>query len=103
MIKLRWIYLLLGMLVMSTVIVNAQDESPVDLVSLEHLMHLTEPVTIDGREMAIVHIYSEYPDYEWVDDADEGISAVDDVARAAVLYLWEFERTGDESLLELAR
>src|SRR5690606_29855375 len=53
--------------------------------------------------MAIVHIYSEYPEYEWVDAAGEGLSAVDDVARAAVVYLWQYERTGDPELLELAR
>lgn len=74
-----------------------------ELVNLDHLLHLTEPVTIDGREMALVHIYSEFPNYGWVDDADEGLSAVDDVARAAVVYLWEYTRTGDESLLEPAR
>jgi hypothetical protein len=73
------------------------------IVNLDHLLHLTEPVTIDGQDMAIVHIYAEYPDYGWVDDADEGISALDDVARAAVVYLWEYERTGDESLLDWAR
>lgn len=83
--------------------VAAQETGTADLVNLDHLMHLTEPVTIDGREMAIVHIYSEFPDYDWVDDADEGISAVDDVARAAVVYLWEYERTGDEALLDYAR
>lgn len=98
---LRWIGVLLTVLLMGTV--SAQDEAMTDLVSLEHLMYLTEPVTIEGREMAIVHIYSEYPDYEWVDDADEGISAVDDVARAAVVYLWEYERTGDAALLDWAR
>jgi hypothetical protein len=74
-----------------------------ELVNLEHLLYLTEPVTIDGRDMAIVHIYAEYPDYEWVDAANEGISAVDDVARAAVVYLWEYERTGDVTLLDWAR
>lgn len=80
----------------------AQDE-PLPLVNLDHLKYLTQPVNIDGSEMALVHIYSEYPEYEWVDDADEGLSAVDDVARAAVVYMWEYHRTGDESLLELAR
>lgn len=53
--------------------------------------------------MALVHIYSEYPDYQWVDAAGEGLSAVDDVARAAVIYLWAYERTGDPELLYLAR
>lgn len=73
------------------------------LVNLDHLRYLTEPATIAGREMALVHIYAEWPDYEWVDAASEGLSCVDDVARAAVVFLWEYERTGDESLLDLAR
>jgi hypothetical protein len=97
---IRSVALLLAACLLSGV-VSAQEDA--DLVNLAHLRHLTEPVTIDGQEMAVVHIYAEFPDYEWVDDADEGLSAVDDVARAAVLYLWEYERTGDASLLELAR
>lgn len=79
----------------------AQEEN--ELVNLDHLRFLTEPVTVNGDDMAVVHIYSEYPDYKWVDAAGEGLSAVDDVARAAVVYLWQYERTGDESLLEQAR
>ncbi len=81
--------------------VVAQEDA--DLVNLDHLRFLTEPVTVNDEAMAVVHIYSEYPDYEWVDAAGEGLSAVDDVARAAVVYLWQYERTGDSSLLELAR
>ena len=82
---------------------HAQTDSPGDLVNLDHLAFLTQPVTIDDTPMAIVHIYSEAPDYEWVDAAGEGLSAVDDVARAAVVYLWQYGRTGDEALLDLAR
>lgn len=92
---------LFALLTLSTAF--AQEQPAPDLVNLNHLLSLTEPVTIDGRAMAIVHIYSEFPEYAWVDDADEGISAVDDVARAAVVYLWEYERTGDETLLDWAR
>lgn len=73
------------------------------LVNLDHLRYLTEPLVIGGQEMAIVHIYSEYPDYQWVDAANEGISAVDDVARAAVVYLWEYERTNNPEWLLWAR
>jgi hypothetical protein len=94
-------------LLLGSGVVSAQGEMPDavsgDLVNLDHVLYLTEPVRIDGREMALVHIYSEYPDYAWVDAASEGLSAVDDVARAAVLYLWEYERTGDAALLDWAR
>lgn len=72
-------------------------------VNLEHLLFLTEPVAFDGQDVAIVHIYSEYPEYEWVDAAGEGITAVDDVARAAIVYLGYYEQTGDARALEQAR
>lgn len=81
----------------------AQHDTTPDLVNLDHLRFLTESITVDGQEMALVHIYSEFPEYEWVDAAGEGISAIDDVARAAVVYLWQYERTGDPVDLELAR
>lgn len=98
-----WFKLALLLLVVLMAGGTSAQETSTPLVNLAHLEHLTEPVTIQGEDMAIVHIYAEYPDYEWVDDADEGISAVDDVARAAIVYLWEYRRTGDERLLELAR
>jgi hypothetical protein len=73
------------------------------LVNLDHLLFLTEPVTFGDRDVAIVHIYSEYPEYEWVDAAGEGITAVDDVARAALVYLWYYDQTGDTRALDQAR
>jgi hypothetical protein len=83
--------------------VVAQDATMPKLVNLDHLKYLTETVTVNDQQMALVHIYSEYPEYEWVDAAGEGLSAVDDVARAAIVYLWQYERTQDESLLQYAR
>ncbi|HML22376.1 MAG TPA: sugar-binding protein [Aggregatilinea sp.] len=83
---------------------QAQDGAMRDgIVNLEHLRFLTEPVTFGDRDVALVHIYSETPDYEWVDAAGEGIAAVDDVARAAIVYLWYYERTGDARALDEAR
>jgi Carbohydrate family 9 binding domain-like len=73
------------------------------LINPAHLDFLTEPVVIDGEPMAIVHIYSEYPHYRWVDASGEGIAAVDDVARAAIVYLDLHERTGDGAALQRAR
>src|SRR5258707_12725779 len=99
------IVLLLGVLAMITPqrISRAANVDQADLVNLAHLRFLTEPINVDGRAMALVHIYSEYPKYQWVDAAGEGISAIDDVARAAVVYLWQYERTGDAEDLKLAR
>ncbi|MCX8066554.1 MAG: hypothetical protein N3B68_01795 [Anaerolineae bacterium] len=73
------------------------------LINLAHLQHLTEIVEWDGEPVALVHIYSEAPDYGWVDAAGEGIACVDDVARAALVYLAFYERTGDLQALALAR
>ncbi len=72
-------------------------------INLAHLNFLTEPVQINGQDMAIVHIYSESPKYDWVDASGEGIAALDDVARAALVYLAYFEHTKDSLALEQAR
>jgi hypothetical protein len=63
-------------------------------VNFSHLEHLTEAVSVEGRSVNIVHIYATYPDYEWLDAKEsgpEGIACVDDAARAAVLYLRDYE------------
>lgn len=73
------------------------------LTNLAHLNHLYEEIEISGRPMAIIHIYAEYPDYKWVDADNEGIACVDDVSRAAVVYLRHYEITGDTSSLRRAR
>lgn len=76
------------------------------LVNFDHLLHLTEEIEFQGETVHIVHIYSEYPDYGWVDAADsgpEGITCVDDVGRAVAVYLRHFELTGDSVSLERAR
>jgi hypothetical protein len=73
------------------------------LVNPAHLDFLTEPIEVGGRRMAIVHIYSEAPAYHWVDASGEGITALDDIARAALVYL-ELGRDGrDGPAMERAR
>lgn len=72
-------------------------------VNLAHLNFLVEDVEIAGQPMAITHIYSEHPHYEWVDASGEGIAAVDDAARAALVYLTDYESTGDPASLDKAR
>lgn len=73
------------------------------LVNPAHLDFLTERIEVDGRPMAIVHIYSEAPAYRWVDASGEGIAAVDDIARAAMVYLELGRRDEDGQALERAR
>jgi len=76
------------------------------LVNFAHLRHLTETIEFRGERVDIVHVYSTYPDYEWLGAAEsgpEGIACVDDAARAAVLYLRHYELTGDTGSLVAAR
>ena len=54
-------------------------------------------------QMAIVHIYSEAPAYRWVDASGEGITALDDIARAALVYLELGRRRREGPALERAR
>jgi len=63
------------------------------VVNTAHLDALYEEKKIAGQNVGIVHIYSEYPDYHWVGDQDEGIACVDDASRAVVFYLRQYKRT----------
>lgn len=62
--------------------------------NLAHLDYLGEDVVVARDTMRLIHIYSEAPDWRFVGDDDEGIACVDDVARAAVVYLRHYETTG---------
>jgi hypothetical protein len=69
------------------------------LVQFAHLEHLTEKILFMGDSVDIVHVYANYPDYNWVaamESGPEGVACVDDAARAAVVYLRHYELTHDE-------
>lgn len=58
------------------------------LINTNHLDHLYIPVTFASKVKAAgIYIYAEAPDYHLVDDSDEGFTCVDDVSRAALVYL----------------
>ncbi len=74
-------------------------------VNFDHLKHLTERIVFEGDSVEIVHVYANYPTYEWVDAKEsgiEGIACVDDAARAAVAYLRHYELTKDSTSLRRA-
>jgi hypothetical protein len=73
------------------------------MVNFSHLDHLMQNIQLDGQSVSIVHIYADYPTYAWTDAGDEGISCVDDVARAAVVLLKDYEERRDSSSLSHAR
>ena len=59
------------------------------LVNSIHLDQLYQAVTLNGIDVGIINIYSEYPDYKWVADDDEGAACVDDIARTVLFLLHE--------------
>jgi hypothetical protein len=76
------------------------------LVNFGHLDHLSEKIELNGRPVTIVHIYANFPDYQWVDAKEsgpEGIACVDDAARAAVVYLRDYELNHRTGSLDRAR
>lgn len=73
------------------------------IINLAHLNFLSELVQIDGEPQLLTHIYAEAPSYAWVDASGEGIAALDDVARAVIVYLDFYAATGNQRALERAR
>ncbi|MEA2762318.1 MAG: multiple sugar transport system substrate-binding protein [Gemmatimonadaceae bacterium] len=68
-------------------------------INLDHLRHLGMNAVVRGKPVRMVSLYAEAPDYRLVGsparDGFEGIASVDDAARAAVVYLREYEITGE--------
>ena len=60
-------------------------------INTSHLDDLYEEINVSGKTLGIIHIYSEYPDYKWVGDDDEGIACVDDAARELIFYLKHYQ------------
>jgi len=56
-----------------------------DNINFDHFNHLFKEIDFKGEKVGIVHIYSEYPDYKFEIEPNEGFTCVDDVARAVVM------------------
>lgn len=76
-----------------------QSTDSLSLVNTSHLDSLYEEINVDGRVMGIIHIYSDYPGYNWISDDDEGAACVDDASRAAVFYLKMYDLKKDSAAL----
>lgn len=68
------------------------------MVNTSHLDHLYTPVSFaDGTQAAGIYIYSNYPNYVNVEATGEGFACVDDVSRAALVYLRSNKFSSDTS------
>ncbi|MCF6269111.1 MAG: hypothetical protein L3J41_05325 [Melioribacteraceae bacterium] len=76
--------------------------SSLSIINTSHLDYLYQEINVSGKSMGIIHIYSDYPEYKWIDDDDEGTACVDDAARAAQFYMKHFDLTGEKSSYEKA-
>ena len=82
-------------------IVKTEKTNEITLTNPAHLDSLYEQLTLeDGTNIGAIHIYSEYPNYEWVKDPIEGVACVDDVTRAGVFYFNYYKSTGTDESLE---
>lgn len=91
-------YLLLSILAVLFMACKTSPDQARSIVNFAHLEHLTEEILFEEDTVAIVHIYSQFPEYRWMDAKEsgpEGIACVDDASRAAVLYLRHYELTGN--------
>ena len=68
-------------------------------VNKSHLDYLYQEITINNKPMGIIHIYSDYPSYKFVEAKGEGYACVDDAVRAALFYLEYFNTYSDSASL----
>ncbi|WP_173915364.1 hypothetical protein [Halobacillus sp. Marseille-Q1614] len=83
---------------------KAEDEF---YLNLDHLNWLNQDVTVEGIDMLITRLYAEpdNPDdisegYHYVGDPQEGIAALDDVARAVTAYVEHYKLYKDQHSIE---
>jgi hypothetical protein len=80
---------------------NQHKDDVSNLVNINHLKHLYTKVTLEnGKEAGAINIYSEYPDYIYAIEPNEGFSCVDDVARALV-FLSAYTKNSDDPEIEI--
>jgi hypothetical protein len=69
------------------------------LVNISHLNYLYTPVTFStGTNAAGIYIYCNAPDYNLVEASGEGFTCVDDVSRAALVYIRSAKFSSDTAI-----
>ena len=73
------------------------------LANIEHLVHLTAPMNVEGENVTGIAIYADAPDFDHADAPEEGFTCVDDAARAAVVLLDYARNRGTKEHQALAK
>lgn len=82
----------------TTACMNKPDKQQ-SIINLKHLKYLYADTSLaDGTKFGVIHIYSEYPDYSYNIEPDEGYTCVDDVARTLVFLAGHASQDNDPEL-----
>ncbi|MDD7886337.1 hypothetical protein [Flavivirga sp. 57AJ16] len=71
---------------------------PNGAINFSHFNHLYNEINFNGKKVGIIHIYSEYPNYAYAIEPNEGFTCVDDVSRAMVMLTKYLELYGDDDI-----
>jgi len=92
---------LITVIIVLTACVNNPEKEHQGIINLDHLKHLYTALTLEnGKEVGVINIYSEYPDYFYEIEPNEGFTCVDDVARALV-FLSAYTKNSNEPEIEI--
>ncbi|UMB54190.1 hypothetical protein MKD41_01625 [Lutibacter sp. A64] len=69
-----------------------------EAINFSHFNHLYKEIIFNEKKVGIVHIYSEYPSYNYAIEPNEGFTCVDDVARAIVMLSKYLEVFGTDEV-----
>ncbi len=103
--SIRFLFCFAAISCMAVTCKKQSSETPVDppkdssLVNMSHLNYLYVPVTFtDGTNAAGIWIYADAPNYTLTAASGEGYTCVDDVSRAALVYLRSSKFSSDTSI-----
>ena len=87
---------LVVVVIVLTACINSPEKEHQGIINLDHLKHLYTALTLEnGKEVGAINIYSEYPDYKFEIEPNEGFTCVDDVARAMMIDAVRFSEDED--------
>jgi hypothetical protein len=87
---------LIVVVIVLTACINNPEKEHQGIINLDHLKHLYTALTLEnGKEVGVINIYSEYPEYSYEIEPNEGFTCVDDVARAMMIDAIRFSEDKD--------